>query len=197
MNTQSTDKLDKLSPEELGKLFPISLVEHQAEWQLLFEQEKQLINAIIGNYALRIEHIGSTAVPNIKAKPIIDILVETLNNQTIKDEIIAAMKAEGYIFILRKDRPPAYLSFLKGYTNDGYKGHIFHIYMAEKTHTTLWNRLHFRDYLVAHEDVAKEYERLKEALAMQHKYDREAYTSGKNEFVERTTQTAKHYCQKV
>ena len=197
MNQENTNKLDQLSSEELGKLFPISLVEPQAEWKLLFEKEKEQITSIIGDYALRIEHIGSTAILKIKAKPIIDILVEIQNDTTIKSEIIAAMKAEGYIFILRKDRSPAYLSFLKGYTNDGYKGHIFHIYMAEKTHITLWDRLHFRDYLVAHEDVANEYEQLKEALAMQHQYDREAYTSGKDEFVERTTQTAKQYYQKV
>ena len=197
MNQENTNKLDQLSSEELGKLFPISLVEPQAEWKLLFEKEKEQITSIIGDYALRIEHIGSTAILKIKAKPIIDILVEIQNDPTIKSEIIAAMKAEGYIFILRKDRSPAYLSFLKGYTNDGYKGHIFHIYMAEKTHTTLWDRFHLRDYLVAHQDVAKEYELLKEVLATQHKHDREAYTSGKDEFVERTTQTAKQYYQKV
>ena len=197
MSTQNTNKLDKLSPEELGKLFPISLVEPNAEWKLLFEREKELISSIIGDHAIRIEHIGSTAIPNIKSKPIIDILVEIPDEPTIKAEIIASMKAKNYIFILRKDRPPAYLSFLKGYTNEGYKDHVYHIYMAQKEHAILWDRLYFRNYLINHQDVAKEYELLKEVLATQHKHDREAYTSGKDEFVERTTQTAKQYYQKV
>ena len=67
MNQENTNKLDQLSSEELGKLFPISLVEPQAEWKLLFEKEKEQITSIIGDYALRIEHIGSTAILKIKA----------------------------------------------------------------------------------------------------------------------------------
>ena len=197
MKSENTNKLNQLSPEELGKLFPISLVEPQAEWKLLFEKEKELITSIIGDHAIRIEHIGSTAIPNIKAKPIIDILVEIPNNTSIKDEIITLMKTKGYIFILREDRPPAYLSFLKGYTNKVYKGNIFHIYMAEKEHTTLWDRLYFRNYLNEYGDIGKEYELLKESLAAENKYNREAYTSGKDVLVENVTQIAKQHYQKV
>jgi GrpB-like predicted nucleotidyltransferase (UPF0157 family) len=76
---------------------------------------------------------------------------------------------------------------MKGYTPDGFKGQCYHIHMAPQGHTGLRDRLYFRDYLISHPVVAKEYEYLKLELALKFKNDREAYTDGKSVFVERIT----------
>lgn len=191
-----TKKLDNLTPQEIAKLFPVIMEQPNKNWITLFEAEKKQIVNIIGKRAIRIEHIGSTAIPNIYAKPSIDILVEIANDTTIKGEIIELMKANGYHFILRKDRLPPFLSFLKGYTTEGFKGQVYHIYMAEKEHEILWDRIYFRDYLRENESVAKEYESIKLKLAKQHEFDREAYTKGKDEFVTRITEIAKELYEK-
>lgn len=188
-----SNTLESLTPQEIAKLFPILMEQPNKDWVALFEVEKKRIIDIIGEKAIRIEHIGSTAIPNIHAKPSIDILVEIANDTTIKDEIIALMKASGYHFMLRKDRLPPFLSFLKGYTSEGFKGQVYHIYMAEKEHEILWDRIYFRDYLRENETEAKEYEAIKLKLAKQYEFDREAYTKGKDEFVTRITEIAKEF----
>lgn len=196
MGSSNTNKLENLSSKELAKLFPIIVEKPNPDWINLFEAEKKRIINIIGNYAIRIEHIGSTAIPNLCAKPIIDILVEIPNGDFVKQEIKALMKAEDYYFILRKDRLPPFMSFLKGYTMKGYKGQVYHIYMAEKEHEMLWDRLYFKQYLIENDEVAEEYESLKAKLAKKFKYDREAYTKGKDEFVNRITKLAKQYYER-
>ncbi len=108
-------ELDSLSTEELGKLFPVIIAEPNLEWEELFEIEKIEIYRILGKeVAIRIEHFGSTAIPNIRGKPTIDILVEIPEGKKIKDGIIQRMKSEGYHYILRNDCPPPYIMFVKG-----------------------------------------------------------------------------------
>jgi GrpB-like predicted nucleotidyltransferase (UPF0157 family) len=183
--------LDSLSTKELGKLFPVIIAEPNPEWKIIYEKEKNELIRILGQKAIRIEHFGSTAIPNIEAKPTIDILVEILESKKIKDEIIEIMKLENYHFIPRNDCPPPYLMFVKGYTNEGIKGQSYHIHMAEKEHNGLWDRLYFRDYLIDHKETAKEYEKIKRELAEKYKYDREKYTESKTEFVRKITERAK------
>ena len=69
--------------------------------------------------------------------------------------------------------------------------HIYHIHMAEKEHNGLWDRLYFWDFLIDDKKIAKEYERIKRKLAEKYKYDKEAYTEGKTEFIKRITEKAK------
>jgi len=183
--------LDKLNTKELGKLFPVIIAESNPEWEIIYEKEKNELIRILGQKVIRIEHFGSTAIPNLEAKPIIDILVEILESKKVKDEIIKIMKSENYHFIPRNDCPPSYLMFVKGYTNEGIKDQVYHIHMAEKEHNGLWDRLYFRDYLIDHKEPAKEYEKIKRKLARKYKYDREKYTEGKTKFIKRITEKAK------
>jgi len=183
--------LDSLSTEELGKLFPIIIAKPNSKWRKIFDLEKKELKRILGQNAIRIEHFGSTAIPNLKAKPTIDILVEIPKNQSTKDEIIEKMKLEGYHYIPRKDCPPPYIMFVKGYTDEGIKEQSFHIHMAEEEHNGLWDKLYFRDYLINNKEISKEYERIKQELAQEFKYDREAYTEGKTDFILRITEEAK------
>ena len=101
------------------------------------------------------------------------------------------MKSNGYHFIPRNDCPPTYIMFVKGYENEGFKGQAYHIHMAEKEHNGLWDRIYFRDYLIDNRETAREYERIKRNLAEKYKYDRDAYTEGKTEFVKQVTEKAK------
>lgn len=184
--------INTLTEEELGKLFPISIVHSNSEWPKLYIQERNnLIDLLDKNRILQIEHFGSTAVPNLAAKPIIDLLVEIPKAEKVKEEIIDILKSNGYDFIPRNDCPPPYLMFVKGYTSTGIKGQCYHIHMAPKEHTGLWDRLFFRDYLIANSKIASDYENLKKDMAIKYKFNREHYTNAKTEFIQRVTRIAK------
>jgi GrpB-like predicted nucleotidyltransferase (UPF0157 family) len=186
-------KIEDLTPEELGKLFPIQIVPYDKNWVDIFNSESKLIKDTLGdNIALKIEHFGSTAVDGISAKPTIDILVEIpFLTDNLKEMIIKKMTKIDYHFIWRTDERLPYMHFVKGYTINGFEGNVFHIHMGDKSHP-LWDRIYFRDYLRQNIKVAKEYESLKISLAEQFKYDREAYTNAKTEFVKRITEIAKN-----
>ncbi|MFZ1585370.1 MAG: GrpB family protein [Saprospiraceae bacterium] len=186
-------KLEDLTPEELGKLFPIQIVPYDKNWVNIFNSESKLIKDTLGdNIALKIEHFGSTAVDGISAKPTIDILIEIpFLTDNLKEMIIQKMTEIDYHFIWRTDERLPYMHFVKGYTIDGFKGDVFHIHMGDKSHP-LWDRIYFRDYLRQNKKVAEEYELLKISLAEKFKYDREAYTNAKSEFVKRITEIAKN-----
>ncbi len=183
--------LNELSPEELGQLFPIEIVPYKSRWHDLFLMEKTEIERIISPFSLKIEHFGSTAIPNMAAKPTVDILVAIPDSEDIKHIIIQKMKDNGYHFTLRHDCPPSYMMFMKGYTPEGFKGQCYHIHMAPLSHAGLWDRIYLRDYLIANTAVAKEYEALKLELAMKFKNDRDAYTAGKSEFIQKVMTTIK------
>ena len=177
-------QINDLSPEELGKLFPVEVVPYNPHWPFLFEKEKEILIHTLGyKAALRIEHFGSTAVPELASKPTIDILIEIpfLTNQ-LKEWIIDKMKTIGYNFIWRTDDKIPYMMFAKGYHITGRKEQTFHIHMGEHDHS-LWDRLYFRDYLRQNPATLKEYETLKINLAAKLRYDRDAYTLAKTDFI--------------
>lgn len=164
-NIQKSSDLDKLTPEELGKLFPITLEEYNPEWKTLFQKEKQILIDLLGPNLLRIAHIGSTAIPTIQSKPIIDILLEIPSTKIAREETIHSMKMRGYHCVERSDRTPPHMMFLKGYTPDGYVSPVYHIHVADQLNSGIWDRLYFRDFLIENESIAKEYEALKLELA--------------------------------
>jgi GrpB-like predicted nucleotidyltransferase (UPF0157 family) len=183
-----TKELDKLSREELGQLFPVIISEPKPEWRDLFIKEKaKIINLLGENIAIRAEHIGSTAIPNLPSKPTIDILVEIPTDTKIARKIIPVMISGGYHHL--KDHTE-HLMFVKGYTPNGFEGQCYHIHLGPKDNKGLWDRLYFRDYLIANPSIAKEYATLKQKLAEQLTYDRDAYTEAKTEFIKKITQVA-------
>jgi GrpB-like predicted nucleotidyltransferase (UPF0157 family) len=190
--------IDSLTKEELGQLFPIEIVPYNPGWKATFDIEKNiLLSTLSQTIILRIEHFGSTAVPGLSAKTIIDILIEIPPlTDKLKEKIIEIMKTIAYDFIWRKDDVVPYMMFAKGYTLEGIKGQAFHIHIADKTHS-LWDRVYFRDYLIQHPENAKEYEKLKFRLMEKHKYDRENYTNAKTEFITRITELAKSEVKKT
>ncbi len=171
--------LDHLTHEELGKLFPILLVDYNGNWGMEYEKEKFEIEKIIKDDSIRIEHVGSTAIPTIKSKPTIDIVLELVETYDLK-LLIRQMKRIGYHFIHRLESLEPNMMFVKGYTENGFEGQSFHIhvrYDGDRDET------YFRDYLLENPDIAQEYSELKIKLAKQFPNDREGYTEGKTEFV--------------
>src|SRR5437773_10988636 len=109
-----------MTKEEIGLLFPIEVVPPDTKWFELFEREKiLLIETLSNSVALQVEHFGSTAVPNLSAKPTIDILIEIHSTEELKTWMIEKMKTLKYDFIWRTDAQPHYIMFAKGYNTDG------------------------------------------------------------------------------
>jgi GrpB-like predicted nucleotidyltransferase (UPF0157 family) len=172
----------------------VSIVPYDPNWPGMFEQEKQnLLSCLPAEMLRRIEHFGSTAIPGLAAKPIVDMLVEVRSLEETKSRIVPVLEAEGYDYFWRpthgEDTPPFYAWFIK---RDAGGVRTHHIHMVEKDFEQ-WERLLFRDYLIEHPEVAKEYEALKLRLASVYANDRVAYTNGKTDYVVRVTQIAKDY----
>ena len=170
----------------------VSIVPYDPEWPRLFLEEKEhLLACLPREFIGRIEHFGSTAVPGLAAKPIIDMLVEVTSLEEARLRIVPILESQGYDYFWRPtwgdDTPPFYAWFIKR-DSSGKRTH--HIHMVE-SHFEHWERLLFRDYLTAHPDVAGEYQRLKMRLAAEYPNDRVAYTKGKTDFIMRVMEMAK------
>ena len=170
---------------------------YDASWPESFRQEEwHLMSCLPHDLIRRIEHFGSTAVPGLAAKPIVDVLVEVTDLEATRVRIVPILESQGYDYFWRAthgdDGPPFYAWFIKRNSKTGTRTH--HIHMVEAHFTEHWDRLLFRDYLIEHPEVAREYEALKIRLASVLAHDRIAYTRGKSEFIDRVTQEAKrHY----
>jgi len=180
-------QIGEMNIEELGQLFPIILSDHKVYWEKEFQKEKTIIDETIGEEIFRIEHIGSTSIPGIKAKPTIDILIE-IKNESNLENIICQMKSTGYQYSEQPNNPAPNMMFMKGYTLEGFKGQAVHVHIR---YVGDWDEIHFRDYLRSHNEVAKEYELLKIKLQKKHVNNREDYTNGKTDFVKRIIKEAK------
>ncbi len=169
----------------------ISIVPYDPEWPALFEREAEFLrHKLPASLIARIEHFGSTAVPGLAAKPIIDILVEVTTLEDTRKVIVPLLESEGYDYFWRTDSQPAYAWFIK---RDSESERTHHIHMVEAD-SKLWERRYFRDYLREFPDEAKRYEELKRSLSEKYPNDRVAYTEGKAEFVVSVTGRAKqHY----
>ena len=181
-------ELHSMNTKELGQLFPIIIEEPDKRWTTYFSKEKAIILDLFNKSEIEsIEHIGSTAVPGLKAKPTIDMLIE-ISEKVPDDSIIESLRSAGYEYIHRPENPPPHMMFVKGYTKQGFKGQAFHIHVRYKGD---WDEIYFRDYLRNNRKAAKAYEDLKLKLAEKYKNDREAYTSKKNDFIEKINKLAR------
>lgn len=174
----------------------IAIVPYDVRWPALFEAEQaHLQQCLPKSLVRRIEHFGSTAVPGLDAKPIIDMLVEVTDLEATRERIVPVLTGQGYEYFWRPsfgdDEPPFYAWFIKRDRVSGVRSH--HIHMVEAGFTHMWERLLFRDYLLEYPQVANEYARLKRRLAEQSPHDRQAYTQGKTRFVTRVTAEARQF----
>lgn len=181
-----------LTKEEIAQLFPINLSPYSNDWKAIYETERELILEALDDKVLRIEHFGSTSIPDMIAKDTIDILIEIPDNENFSDTIVHRLKAIGYDYILQTEGKYQHMVFVKGYSPTGEKGQTFHIHIGPRANK-IWDRVFFRDYLIDNKDVALEYKRLKQALSEKYKFDRVGYRIAKTEFVLKITEEAKSY----
>ena len=174
MHNFQPDSLDPPPPLGLnrGELY---LSPYRDEWPVLFEAEKKIIAAAIGNLVNDFQHVGSTAVPEMRAKPILDIAIAVEDFDTAR-VCIEPMVELGYTFRGENGIPRRHY-FQKG------EPCTHHIHMVEATSEEWTNLILFRDYLRSDRSVAEEYGRLKAALVDNLTGDRKAYLAAKAEFI--------------
>lgn len=170
-----------MSLEELWELFPIQLTEHQNCWNDWYHNEKNSLLSIMPD-TVQINHIGSTAIRGIWAKPIIDILVEA--NFADHSEIKRILCQNGYICMAHTG---SRIDFNKGYTQTGFTEKVYHLHLREFGDN---DELYFRDYLNDYPDIARAYEELKLSLWKEYEHDRDGYTERKTAFVSKYTHKA-------
>ncbi len=178
------------SPDVLKKDH-VNLVPYHSEWPKLAEAEMDKLRLVFpGSTIIDIQHVGSTAIPGLSAKPILDIQIAVQSIEHMKLIAVPILQKLGYEY-WDNNPDPNRMFFVKGMPPYGeQRTHHVHIFEHNSDH---WcNKLMFRDYLRAHADVAKEYEQLKTKLANEHLYDREKYTDEKLDFVNRVLQLAKN-----
>ncbi|MGH2616176.1 MAG: GrpB family protein [Thermomicrobiales bacterium] len=162
----------------------VRLVPHRPEWARLFAAEGARLRATLGDWAIQIEHVGSTAVPGLTAKPIIDIVVAVAVIGKVADAV-EALQRLGYEVI--PEDPVVDRVFLVKGTPDSRQ---IHLSLAEPTSTCWRDHVLFRDFLRAQPRAAADYATLKQQLAVQYPEDRAAYTAGKESFIQRVIAAA-------
>lgn len=180
--------LSEMTLEELWQLFPIILREHNPAYQEWYSIEKEeIVKALGAEIIKRINHIGSSVVDGLIAKPTIDILLE-VDDKTDPEALKSILKAAGWTLMSCQSEPEFRMSLNKGYTPQGFAERVFHLHVRFLGD---WDELYFRDYLITHPEVTKAYGELKQELIQQYEHDRDRYTKAKTEFIKKWSCIAK------
>lgn len=155
----------------------VEVVPYHTDWPDLFVSEAQALRRVLGDEVLSIHRFGSTAIPGVSAKPVIDILV-IVRDITVIDALTPRLVAIGY-HPVGEYGIPGRRFFYKG--TEDLRSHHLHIYQSGNPH--ILRHLVFRDYMRTHPEPARNYTLLKEELARQFPEDMDQYIAGKNEFV--------------
>lgn len=158
---------------------PIQIVAYEAQWARLFLEEQEALLPVLNPWLKGpIEHIGSTAVPGLSAKPVIDIMAAVGTLEDSKEAIPAVRKLE---YVHAPYRQEVMHWFCK--PNPSSRTHHLHLVPYK---SPLWTaRITFRDRLREDQKLAGEYAALKQSLATSFPHDREGYTGGKSQFINR------------
>ncbi|MXY47674.1 MAG: GrpB family protein [Gemmatimonadetes bacterium] len=161
----------------------LRLSPYRDEWPALYESEQETIESAIGNHIEDIQHVGSTAIVGMPAKPILDIAIAVEDFEMAR-VCIAPLAALGYTFKGENGIPRRHY-FTKG------EPCTHHIHMGEETSDEWAKLILFRDYLRSDQRVSDEYARLKSALLDRLAGDRVAYQAAKTEFIKEVLQKAR------
>lgn len=161
----------------------IEVIPYNPAWKTEFQKLKAMLTGSIGDLALGIEHVGSTSVEGLAAKPIIDIDV-VMESYDVFSAIVERLAAQG--FIHEGDLGIAGREAFKRSFEDGFMR--YHLYVCPKDGRALREHIVFRDYLRSHQDARDEYGALKMANAKVYTYDIDGYVTAKTEFIRRITE---------
>ena len=162
----------------------VKLVPHDPEWDKIFRAEKVKLLEVLGEMAVDIQHVGSTAIPTIPAKPIIDIavLVKSLDETKMCTEKIEAV---GYQ--KKQENRPERLFFTKGPEEN----RIVYLHVGDESTDYIKDMILFRDYLIQNPAEAQRYSNLKKELAEKFADNREPYTAAKGKLIQEVLRKAK------
>lgn len=160
----------------------VVLQQHDACWELLGRDHVNRIKSALGNLVIEVAHVGSTSVPGLCAKPIIDIAVGV---QTLSLQIVQALEQAGYLYRPAHD-DKGHMLFVDGVGEIRYA----HVHVVEYMGMEWRNYINFRDYLTAFPEKREDYAALKIKLAQQYSNDRDRYTAEKAEFIQYTLRKA-------
>ena len=163
----------------------VELLPHNPLWEDVAAETIKKLKSLLNDVAVDIQHVGSTSIQNICAKPIIDIAVGVNTLDSIKP-YIEQLEKNGIIF--RKEDVKEQLLFVIGDFEKEFRTH--HIHVVEWNSVAWNNYINFRDYLNAFPEYAKEYDDLKKKLALEFANNRGNYTAGKQEFIDRILKQA-------
>lgn len=152
---------------------------YDPDWADEFQKEKSALQASLGAKIIAIEHIGSTSVPGLAAKPIIDMVV-AVDSFDILQDCIAPLQALGYEYM-----PERMFQDRKFFPKGPRSNRTHHLNLVLKNDVEQWVKPQaFRDYLRSHEAEKIEYARLKQSLAEKYSHNRETYTKAKSDFIQ-------------
>jgi len=163
----------------------ITMVPHDLAWRHEFQHESERITAALENNVVAVHHMGSTAIPTIYAKPVIDLLL-VVQDLSALDEKQPMMEAMSYVALGEFGIPGR--RYFRRDNDFGDRAHQVHAY--ENGSPQIERHLAFRDYMLAHPDAAQAYSELKRELAAKYPNDSEAYMDGKDEFIQEIDQRA-------
>lgn len=167
---------------------PVIIEEYNPEWPKMFQEIQAILALTLGADALSIEHVGSTSVPGLAAKPILDIDV-VIESMKSLPTVIAKLENLGYkhqgdLGVEGReafDRKDEYVP----YSEEISLKMTQHLYVCHRDSQELYRHITFRDALINNPELVKEYASLKKELAITFRNDRKAYTEGKSDFVQR------------
>lgn len=162
---------------------PIVVVEYDPDWVLIFEQIRDFVLPAVNDLVIGIEHVGSTSVPGLAAKPIVDVDVVVDNHEDVRIAVrrltVLGYVHEGDLGVTGREAfvPPKSMIW-------------HHLYIVPVDNLEYKRHILVRDYLKRHPGEAKQYGDLKLELAERFRNDRSAYSDGKSEFITRILQCA-------
>ena len=155
------------------------MIHNGQKWPSL--EIKKLRQILSSEHIIDIQHVGSTAIPGMSAKPIIDIQIAVDSLLAIHQLAIEILTTHGYVY-WDKNPDRERMFFAKGMPPFGEK-RTHHVHIVEPSSQHWQEKILFRDYLIAHPETAREYENLKKKLARLYAHDREQYTESKTKFI--------------
>ena len=168
----------------------VEVVSYDPNWKEMYKEESGKIKNIFKDIIIDIYHIGSTAIPGIKAKPVIDILVEVKDIKAV-DRYNHKMEELGYEAMGEYGIPK------RRFFRKGENKRTHHIHVFEEGDKEIERHINFKEYLISHPDKGQEYSKLKEKLVNKYTYDVENYTNAKGDFIQEIDRKAKLWGKKL
>ena len=173
----------------------VTITPYNPNWPVLFEQEKARIQGALGVHAISIQHIGSTSVPGLGAKPIIDVMIAVPSLEEADAFCIQPMIALGYEYVKTFETEIPHRRYFRKSDETGVRTH--HVHMVVINSDWWVDHLLFRDFLRADSNARRAYEAYKRKLAESEWNDSNDYAEAKTDFILKTMEDARAWKQRV